>query len=106
MEEPIAAEDRIDNFGAHWPPNPRKLVVSWRIDPARHECEFVTLLARLDKEHRAFLDFHVLPTMDRRDRFHMSLVDPWLNRGQRLGDDLSAFCEVVARVCAARAQLR
>jgi DNA invertase Pin-like site-specific DNA recombinase len=84
-------------------PVQRKRVISWRIDPARLECEFVTLLARLDEEHRSFLDFHIFPTVDRRDRFHVSLADPWLNRGQRLGDDLSAFCEVVTGVGAANA---
>jgi DNA invertase Pin-like site-specific DNA recombinase len=83
-------------------PIQRKRIISWRIDPARQECEFVTLLARLDKEHRAFLDFHVLPTMDRQERFHMSLADPWLNRGQPLSD-LGIFCKVVARMCAASA---
>jgi DNA invertase Pin-like site-specific DNA recombinase len=74
----------------------RKRTISWRVDPLRHECGLVTLLARLDKEHRSFLDFHVFPDMDRRDRFHMSLADPWLNRGEPL-IDLLAFCEVVAR---------
>ena len=78
-------------------PIQRKRIISWRIDPARRECELVTLLARLDKENRSFLDFHVFPTMDRQERFHMSLADPWLNRGQPL-NDLLAFCEVVARV--------
>lgn len=75
--------------------------VRWRIEPARLECEFVTLLARLDAEHRSFLDFHILPTIDRRDRFFVSLEDPWLNRGQPLGYDLSAFREVVTGVCRA-----
>jgi hypothetical protein len=77
-------------------PIQRKRIISWRIDPARLECEFVTLLARLDKEHRSFLDFHVFPTLELRDRFHMSLADPWLNCGQPLSD-LFAFCEVVSR---------
>ena len=81
-------------------PIQRKRIISWRINPAGQERQFVTLLAWLDKEHRSFLDFHVFPTMDRRDRFHMSLADPWLNRGQPL-NDLLAFCEVVARVRAA-----
>jgi DNA invertase Pin-like site-specific DNA recombinase len=83
-------------------PIQRKRIISWRIDPARQECECVTLLARLDKEHRSFLDFHVFPTMDRRDRFHISLADPWLNRGQPI-TDLLAFCEVATRVDASAA---
>jgi DNA invertase Pin-like site-specific DNA recombinase len=75
----------------------RKRITSWRIDPARQECEFVTLLARLDKEHCSFLDFHVFPTMmDRQKRFHVLLADSWLDRGERF-NDLFEFCEVVAR---------
>lgn len=78
-------------------PIQRKRTIRWRVEPAKMECEFVTLLARLDQEHRSFLDFHVFPTMmDRQNRFHISLEDPWLNRGQPL-NDLLAFCEVVAR---------
>jgi DNA invertase Pin-like site-specific DNA recombinase len=75
--------------------------IRWRIDPARLECGFVTLLARLDVEYRSVLDLHVLPTIDRRDRFFVSLADPWLNRGQPL-NDLLAFCEAVARADAER----
>jgi DNA invertase Pin-like site-specific DNA recombinase len=82
-------------------PIQRKRTISWRIDPARQECEFVTLLARLDKEYSAFLDFHVFPTIDRKDRFFVSLADPWLNRGEPL-KNLLAFCEVVTRVRGAR----
>jgi DNA invertase Pin-like site-specific DNA recombinase len=77
-------------------PIQRKCSVSWRIDPAKHEREFVTLLARLAKENRSFLDFHVLPNIDRAKSFHVSLADPWLNRGRPLSG-LSTFCEVVAR---------
>ena len=78
-----------------------KRSVRWRIDPVRRECGLVTLLARLDEENRAFLDFHVLPNMDRRKRFDISLADPWLNRGQPL-PKLSAFYEVVAQVRTAK----
>jgi DNA invertase Pin-like site-specific DNA recombinase len=76
-------------------PIQRKCITSWRIDPVMQECEFVTLLARLDKENRAFLDFHLLPNMDRRKRFHVSLTDPWLSRGQPL-NDLNMFYEATA----------
>jgi len=74
----------------------RKRMIRWRIEPRRLECAFVTLLARLDMEQRSFLDFHIFPTMDRRDRFFVSLADPWLNRGRPL-TDLLAFCEVASR---------
>jgi DNA invertase Pin-like site-specific DNA recombinase len=75
--------------------------ISWRIDLAAQECQFVTLLARLDEGNCSFLDFHIFPNIDRLKRFHVSLADPWLNRGQPL-TDLLAFCGVVARVHATR----
>jgi DNA invertase Pin-like site-specific DNA recombinase len=81
-------------------PIPIRQTIRWRIDTARQECEFVTLLARLDTENRSFLDFHIFPSMDRRKRFYVSLADPWLNRGKPL-NNLLAFCEVVANVYAA-----
>lgn len=68
-----------------------KETVRWQIDPVPHERKFVTLLARLDEENRSFLDFHVLPNIDRLRRFHISLQDSWLERGIRLAD-LSGFC--------------
>jgi len=73
--------------------------VRWQIDPVQHECGLVAFLARLDQENRSFLDFHIVPNIDRRKRFHLSLTDPWLKRGQPL-TDLRAFCTVAARVCA------
>ena len=66
----------------------------WQLDPVRHESRLVALLARLDEENRSFLDFHILPDVDRRRRFHLYLGDPWLKRGQPLYD-LNGFCEVV-----------
>jgi len=76
--------------------------IRWQIVPVLQECRFVTLLVRLDEVNRSFLDFHVLPDVDRRTRFDISLSSRWLNRGERL-TDLNAFCEVVARVDARRA---
>src|ERR1035438_1905667 len=75
--------------------------VRWQNDPVRHECGLVTFLARMDEENRAFLDFHVVPNMDRRRRFHISMSDTWLKRGQQL-TNLRSFCEVVASVCTAK----
>jgi hypothetical protein len=82
-------------FVLNSPPHP----VRWQIDPVRHECSHVTLLARLDEENRSFQDFHVLPEMDRLKRFHIRLTDPWLSRGLPL-NDLSVFCTLVACICA------
>jgi hypothetical protein len=56
----------------------------------------VTLLARLDENNSSFLDFHIIPNVDRLRRFQVSLLDPWLKRGQRLFD-ISTFLEVVTR---------
>jgi hypothetical protein len=70
----------------------------WRVNAVPRERKHVTLLARLGEGNRSFLDFHVLPNIDRcRD---ISLGDVWLNRGQPL-TDLHAFCKVVSRVDAA-----
>lgn len=74
-----------------------KGAVRWRIDPNRHERRCVTLLARLDEENRAILDLFVFPRIDCRRRFDTHRDDPWLRQGVRL-QDLSALCEVVARM--------
>jgi hypothetical protein len=71
--------------------------VRWQIDPVEQECGLVTLLARLDEANRSFLDFHIVPNMDRRKRFHISLGDPWLKRGQPL-TTLTAFCKIAVSV--------
>jgi hypothetical protein len=78
----------------------RKETVRWRIDPVRHERRFVTLLARLNENNCGFLDFHVLPNVDRQTRFDTSLSDPWLKRREPLSH-LLEFRKVVARVRAA-----
>ena len=74
-----------------------KETVRWRVDPVPHERGLVTLLARLDEGNFSFLDFHVLPSVDRVKRFDLRLMDSWLNRGQKLSD-LGAFGEAVVRV--------
>ncbi len=78
-----------------------KETVRWQIDPVRHERKFVTLLARLDKENRSFLDYHILPNIDRPRRFHIRQKDAWLNRGLHL-TDLSEFCTLVGQVRTAK----
>jgi len=78
-----------------------KQTVRWQIDPVWHERRFVTLLARLDETNGSFLDFHVLPNMDRSRRFYLSLADPWLDRGKPLFE-LSNFCEVAHKMSAAK----
>ena len=78
-----------------------KETLRWRVDPVLHERGFVTLLARLNAENASFLDFHILPAVDRSTRFDLRLMDRWLNRGHRLSN-LHEFCRVVASVDAHR----
>jgi hypothetical protein len=81
-----------------------KETVRWRVVPVLHECCHVTLLARLDEDNHSFLDFHVLPGVDRIRRFDLRLTDGWLNRGQLL-IDLCAFCEIAAQMDVSAATL-
>jgi DNA invertase Pin-like site-specific DNA recombinase len=74
-----------------------KETLRWRVDPVLHERDFVSLLARLNKHNTSFLDFHVLPAVDRSKRFHLRLMDDWLNRGRRLSN-LPEFCRFVVSV--------
>jgi hypothetical protein len=84
---------------------PWKGAIRWRIDPIGCESGSITLLARLDERNRSFLDFHILPDIDRRNTFRVSQTDRWLNRGEQL-TDLSQFCDVVAKVRAATKSAR
>jgi hypothetical protein len=68
--------------------------VRWQVQPVRHECRFVTLIARLNTSNDAFLDFHIFPRLNARKKFEIRLEDTWLNGGQRL-TELSQFCECV-----------
>jgi hypothetical protein len=80
-----------------------KETVRWQIDPVPHECKYVTLLARLDRENQGFLDYHVLPSIDRPTRLQIRQDDSWLNRGLPL-NDLSEFYSLVAQVARQRKQ--
>ena len=74
-----------------------KEAIRWQVEP--HPCErrLVTLLARLNENNSAFLDYHVLPRMEGRTRFRLRLKDPWLKQGKRL-DDLSELRRVVEQI--------
>jgi len=74
-----------------------KHTLRWQVDPHPQERKLVTLLARLNEDNSSFLDFHVLPWIDRRTRFRICLKDPCLTPGKRLRD-LSLLCEVAAEV--------
>jgi DNA invertase Pin-like site-specific DNA recombinase len=71
----------------------------WLVEPARQECKFITLLARLDETNRAVKDFHVFPKIDCCKPFQ--LREAWMKRGIRL-PNMSRFCEIVKRVWSAR----
>ena len=78
-----------------------KETVRWQVDPVQHERRYVTLLARLGEGNQCFLDYHVLPSIDRPRRFHIRYADPWLSRGLEL-NDLSMLCTAVAQVRSAK----
>jgi DNA invertase Pin-like site-specific DNA recombinase len=82
------------------PVRTKRRTFRWRIESVPHERAYLTLLARLNDRNDSFLDFHVLPDVNRLKRFHIGLKDPWLERGVKLAE-LSCFCKVVARVSAA-----
>ena len=75
--------------------------VRWKIRPVRGELQRATLLARLDITGRSFLDFHLLPSMDRLHPFQIRETDSWLDRGVPL-PDLSQFLPRLFVVCSAR----
>jgi DNA invertase Pin-like site-specific DNA recombinase len=70
---------------------------SWQVDPLRREKTFITLLARLERSKSSFLDYHVIPGIDRTKRFFIRQDDPWLRRGLQLAE-LSDFSEAVLAV--------
>ncbi len=74
-----------------------KDTVRWIVDPIEHERDYVTLLARIDVENRFFVDFHVLPNLDRSTRRQISRTDQWLLRGLRL-DDITGLLGIVQQV--------
>jgi DNA invertase Pin-like site-specific DNA recombinase len=82
-----------------------KETLRWRVGPVRHEGRFVTLLARLNAENTSFLDFHVLPRVDRVKRFDLRLRDSWLTTGKRLLE-LSEFYAEAQRVAYVRRTLK
>jgi DNA invertase Pin-like site-specific DNA recombinase len=74
-----------------------KEIIRWQIDPIPGERKLVTLVARLDQDNTAFLDYHVLPQIKDQTRLRLRLNDPWLKQGRRL-NDLSELREAVERI--------
>jgi len=74
-----------------------KSAVRWQVDPHPYERRFVTLLARLDQDNSAFMDFHVVPRVDKTHRFRLALDDPWLKAGTRV-ENLAQLLDIVKQV--------
>ena len=74
-----------------------KETIRWQVDPIAVECKFVTLVARLNENNTAFLDYYVLPQIKDRTRLRLHLKDPWLRQGQRL-TDLSELRRTVEQI--------
>ena len=72
-------------------------LIRWQVDPAQRERKLITLVARLDTRNEKFMDFHIVPNIDRRGRFTLKLRNKWLGRGLAL-KNMSEFCKVVERV--------
>jgi len=58
--------------------------VRWQVDPVKHECHHLTLVAQLDKANMAFMAYYLMPNLDRTRRFTIRETDAWFNRGLRL----------------------
>jgi hypothetical protein len=71
--------------------------VRWLVAPVQNERRFVTLLVRLDATNSMIFDLHVFPSIDRRERFYISLKDPWLNGGYQIRER-SRICELVDKM--------
>lgn len=66
----------------------------WEIRPRQRDRGDLMLLARLDKSNRAFLDFHLMPSMNPDEWIRISARDHWLKQGTRLRS-LSHLCDTV-----------
>lgn len=64
--------------------------IRWRVHPARPERRFITLLARLDANNCSIFDMYVVPNLDHKAKYEITLNHSWLNRGKRL-NGLSQF---------------
>jgi hypothetical protein len=66
----------------------------WIVDPVHHELGCVTLLALLDKTNEFVQTVFVLPRLDRKNRFHLTLNHQLLKGTKRL----NAFSELLGAV--------
>lgn len=73
----------------------------WTVDTIRHERPFVTLLARLAKGNRRFLDFYIFPKVEPHGKVAISSTNAWFKKGTRL-HNVSAFREIVKQVLVER----
>lgn len=69
----------------------------WVLKPVPYEQRHPTLMARLNKENRAAMDFHILPNLEGVTSIHLREKDPWLRRGVQLSA-LADLLNVVRRL--------
>ena len=75
----------------------RKGTARWFIKlPPKQERHLTTLVARLNEENTALLDFHVFRRVERRTELRILFKDPWLKSGIRVAN-LSRIREAVRR---------
>lgn len=77
----------------------------WVLYPNYQERNFVALLARLNPENTAFMDFHVFRRIPWQEKIHILLKDPWLRSGVRL-KDLSQLARVTRSMRTSETQTR
>jgi len=70
----------------------------WCVPVIPSERNYVTLVCRRTADNAAFMDFYVVPNVDRPRLFRIKQDDQWLRRGKRL-IDLSRLRRVAALLC-------
>ena len=75
----------------------RAKTLRWIVQPVAYEQQYLTLVARMDAENRSFMDFYVLPKLDKRKRFVLGEQDAWLGRGKKLAT-LADFLKVTGEI--------
>lgn len=71
--------------------------LKWLVRSYPRERQLITLVARLNEGNESFYDFNILPKIDRKTRFPITLNHPFLKTAYPLRD-VRWFCEGVERV--------
>src|SRR5581483_9552800 len=59
---------------------------TWCVNPVEKERHSITLLCRCTRENNDVFDYHLLPNIDRGNRFRLKERDAWLSRGEAVVD--------------------